>query len=148
MQYNLWEISQFSKDKDAEAKLIANYEEILKNITDAGGIIILDIFGTPAGLGQVLDKKSAVRDIRLFKELIKGNIRELSCNKKYNIWYEVWEAPDLDDFFLGRKQEYLNLYRAVAESVEELEAENDELKNSLARCNRVIENLSYALARC
>lgn len=123
MQYSLWEISQLSKDKDTEVKLISNYEEILKNITDAGGIIILDIFGTPAGLGQVLDKKSAVRDIKLFKELIKGNIRELSCNKKYNIWYEVWEAPDLDDFFLGRKQEYLNLYRAVAESVEELEAE-------------------------
>jgi hypothetical protein len=61
--------------------------------------------------------------LKFFKELIKNYIRELSCNKRYNIWYEVWSAPDLDDFFLGRQQEYLNLYKAVAESVKELEEE-------------------------
>ncbi len=123
LQYSLWEINQLAKDKDSQDKLISNYDEVMKNITDAGGIVILDIFGTPAGLGQVLDKKSPPRDLKSFKELIKGYIRELSCNKRYNIWYEVWNAPDLDDFFLGRQQEYLNLYRAAAESIEELEAE-------------------------
>jgi hypothetical protein len=70
-----------------------------------------------------LDKKSPPRDPKAFKELIKNSIRELSCNKRYNVWYEIWNAPDLDDFFLGRKQEYLNLYRVAAESIEELEAE-------------------------
>ena len=123
MQYSLWEIAQLAKDKDSQDKLLANYDEVMKNITDAGGIVILDIFGTPAGSGQILDKKSAPRDIKSFKELIKNYIRDLSCNKRYNIWYEVWDAPDSDDFFLGRRQEYLNLYRAVAESVQELEAE-------------------------
>ncbi len=123
MQYSLWEITQLSKDKEAQDKLLGNYEDIMKDITDAGGIVILDVFGTPAGLGQVLDKKSPARDLKAFKEFIKGYIRQLSCNKKYNIWYELWDAPDLDDFFLGRKQDYLNMYRALAESVEELEAE-------------------------
>ncbi len=123
IQYNLWEIEQLAKDKDSQNKLLANYENIIKSITDAGGTVILDIFGTPANLGKVLDKKSPLRDLRAFKELIKSTIRDLSCNKRYNIWYEVWSAPDIDDFFLGRKQEYLNLYRAVAESINELKAE-------------------------
>ncbi len=123
LQYNLWEINQLAKDKDAQDKLLNNYENIIKKITEAGGIVILDIFSTPAGLGQTLDKKSPPWDFRAFKELIKNHIRNLSCNKRYNIWYEVWSAPDLDDFFLGRKQEYLNLYRAVAEAAKELSKE-------------------------
>jgi hypothetical protein len=123
LQYNLWEIHERAKDKAQQEKLLANYDEIMKKISDAGGVVILDIFGTPAGLGKALDKKSPPLDLRAFKELVKGYIRELSCNKKYNIWYEVWTAPDLDDFFLGRKQEYLAIYRAVAESIMELEAE-------------------------
>jgi hypothetical protein len=123
LQYNLWEIYQLSGDPEAKTKLLGNYEGIIKGISDAGGTVILDLFGTPAGLGKVLDKKSPPRDLKVFKELIKNTIRELSCNKRYNIWYEVWSAPDLDDFFLGRIQEYLNLYKVVAESVNELKAE-------------------------
>jgi hypothetical protein len=123
MQYNLWEINESAKDKSQQDSLLANYESVIKMISDAGGVVILDIFGTPAGLGKALDKKSPPLDLKAFKELVKGYIRELSCNRKYNIWYEVWSAPDLDDFFLGRKQEYLAIYRAVAESIIELEAE-------------------------
>ncbi|MFH0935850.1 MAG: cellulase family glycosylhydrolase [Candidatus Omnitrophota bacterium] len=123
LQYSLWEINQLSRDKDAQRALLDNYESIIKSISDAGGIVILDIFGTPAGLGKVLDKKSPPWNLKAFKELIKSTVRELSCDKKYNIWYEIWNAPDLDDFFLGRKQEYLNLYRAVAEGIRELRAE-------------------------
>ena len=123
LQYNLWEIYQLAKDKALQDKLLANYEAIIKNINDAGGMVILDIFSMPPGLGKVLDKKSSPTDLKAFKELIKDHIRELSCNKRYNIWYEVWSAPDLDSFFLGRKQEYLNLYKAVAEGIGELEAE-------------------------
>jgi hypothetical protein len=123
LQYNLWEISQQSKDKQLHDKLLANYDSVIKKISDAGGTVILDIFSTPPGQGKVLDKKSSPVDLKAFKEVVKGYIRELSCNKKYNVWYEVWSAPDLDNFFLGRQQEYLNLYRAVAESVRELEEE-------------------------
>lgn len=123
LQYNLWEIDQLSKNRQLQNKLLSNYESAIKNISDNGGTVILDLFGTPAGMGKVLDKNSPPADIREFKSLVKGIIRELSCNKKYNIWYEVWNAPDLDEFFLGRKQEYFNLYRAVAESVKELENE-------------------------
>ncbi len=122
MQYSLWEISQLAKDKEAQNKLLNNYENIFKNITDAGGIVILDIFGTPAGLGKVLDKRIPPQDLRAFKELIKNTIQNLSCQKKYNIWYEIWNAPDLDDFFLGRKQDYFNLYRQAAAVIKELEA--------------------------
>ncbi|MDD5238664.1 MAG: hypothetical protein PHU96_06890, partial [Candidatus Omnitrophica bacterium] len=114
LQYNLWEIKQLSKNKNLQHRLLVNYENIIKKVSDAGGVVILNIFGTPAGLGEVLDKKSPPWDFKAFKELVKADIRYLSCFKKYNIWYEVWNAPDLDDFFLGRRQEYFNLYRAVA----------------------------------
>lgn len=123
LQYNLWEINERAKEKEAKDALLRNYEDIIKRISDAGGIIILDIFGTPAGLGKVLDKRCMPVDLKAYKELVKGYIRGLSCEKRYNIWYEAWSAPDLDDFFLGRTQEYLNLYRAIAESAKELEAE-------------------------
>jgi len=123
LQYNLWEINEFAKDKNLQSQLLNNYEEIIQKITEAGGVVILDIFGTPAGLGKVLDKKSAPVDLKAFKELVKGYIRNLSCNKRYNIWYEVWSTPDSDDFFIGREQEYLNMYRAIAEGIKELEAE-------------------------
>lgn len=117
LQYNLWEISQLSKGKDLQAELLTNYEGIIKSITEAGGVVLLNLFGTPANFGRVLDKRSPPRDLKTFKALVKSIIRDLSCNKKYNIWYEVWTTPDLDDFFLGREQEYLSLYRAVAESL-------------------------------
>jgi uncharacterized protein YeaO (DUF488 family) len=123
LQYNLWEINEFVKDKDLQGKLLQNYEQIMKKVTDSGGIVILDIFGTPAGFGKALDKKSAPLDIKAFKELVKGHIKNLSCEKRYNIWYEVWTAPDLDEFFLGRTQEYLGIYRAVGEAIKELEEE-------------------------
>lgn len=123
IQFNLWEINELAKDGALQAKLLANYEDIIRKINDNGGIVILDIFGTPAGLGKALDKKSPPYDLRAFKELIKKYIRELSCSKKYNIWYEVWSAADLDDFFLGRRQEYLGMYRAIAEGIKELETE-------------------------
>ena len=123
LQYNLWEINDLAKNRQLQDKLLNNYEEIIKKITDAGGVVIVDIFGTPAGLGKILDKKSPPWDLRAFKELLKAHIKNLSCTKKYNIWYEVWNAPDLDDFYLGRKQDYFNLYRTVAQAKKELEAE-------------------------
>ncbi len=121
LQFNLWDITQLSKDKDSGEKIRSNYESVIKNISDAGGTVILNIFGTPAGMGKILDKKSAPVNMAAFKELIKAKLKDLSCDKKYNIWYEVWNAPDLDDFFLGREQDYLNLYQAVSESAKELE---------------------------
>ncbi|MCX5710993.1 MAG: hypothetical protein NT060_03405 [Candidatus Omnitrophica bacterium] len=122
MQYNLWEISQ-TRDAETRDKLRANYEGVIKKISDAKGRVILNLFGMPAGLGKALDKKSSFKDFRTFKAYIKDVIRDLSCEKKYNIWYEVWNAPDLDDFFLGRQQDYLLMYRAVAEAAKELSRE-------------------------
>lgn len=120
MQYNLWDINQLSKNRILQNKLLANYEKVIKEISDSGGTVILDIFGTPAGLGRILDKRSPPWDLKAFKAVAKDTMRSLSCQNKYNIWYEVWNAPDLDDFFLGRKQEYLTLYRAIAEAAKEL----------------------------
>jgi hypothetical protein len=123
IQYNIWEIAQLAKDESAQAKLRANYDEVIKNISDSGGTVILDLFGTPSGLGRVLDKNSSVYNLAAYKELVKDIIRDLSCNKKYNIWYEVWNAPDLEDFFLGEKAEYFSLYQTVADAVKELRQE-------------------------
>ncbi|MCG2713890.1 MAG: hypothetical protein L6308_03480 [Candidatus Omnitrophica bacterium] len=123
IQYNLWEIEQLAQDKTAQANLLNNYETIIKKISDSGGTVILNLFGTPSGLGRVLDKNSPPHNLKAYKELVKNTIRKLSCNKKYNIWYEVWNAPDLEDFFLGERSEYLNLYRIVGEAVKELRLE-------------------------
>ncbi|TAM43313.1 hypothetical protein EPN54_00485 [bacterium] len=123
IQYNLWEIEQLAKDKAAKDKLLDNYESVIKRISDSGGVVILDLFGTPSGLGKVLDKNSAVHNLKSYKQLVKDTIRRLSCEKKYNIWYEVWNAPDLEDFFLGERSEYFNLYRIVGEAVKELRQE-------------------------
>lgn len=123
IQYNLWEIEQLAQDKAAQANLLNNYETIIKKISDSGGTVILNLFGTPSGLGRVLDKNSPPHNLKAYKELVKNTIRKLSCNKKYNIWYEVWNAPDLEDFFLGERSEYLNLYRIVGEAVKELRLE-------------------------
>ncbi|MDD4899986.1 MAG: hypothetical protein PHG68_05290, partial [Candidatus Omnitrophica bacterium] len=54
LQYDLWEIHEFAKNKNLQNKLLANYENTLQKITDSGGIAIVDIFGTPAGLGRIL----------------------------------------------------------------------------------------------
>jgi len=124
IQFNLWEIDNYGKSEDIQDELLENYENIIKTISDSGGVVILDLFSTPAGLGKVLDKKSTPQDIKAFKGLVKSYIKKYSCDKRYNIWYEVWTAPDLDSFFLGRTQEYLNLYKAVAEAVKELENES------------------------
>ncbi|MDO8489743.1 MAG: hypothetical protein Q7S42_06545 [Candidatus Omnitrophota bacterium] len=123
LQYNLWEIQQLANDQAAQAKLLENYEEVIKRINDRGGTVILNLFGTPNGLGRVLDRNSAPHNLKAYKELVKNTIRKLSCQKKYNIWYEVWSAPDLEDFFLGERSEYLNLYRVIAEAVKELRQE-------------------------
>lgn len=124
MQFNLWEISQLDKNKRLQERLLANYESVIKRISDSGGTVILDIYSIPQGQGKVLDKKSSSADLVVLKQQIKGYIRHFSCEKKYAIWYEVWSAPDLDDFFLGRKNEYLQLYRCVAEAVKELQSES------------------------
>jgi hypothetical protein len=123
LQYNFWEIQQLSNDLASQEKLLNSYEEIIKNVSDGGGTVILNLFGTPFGLGRVLDRNSAPHNLKAYKELVKSIIRKLSCEKKYNIWYEVWNAPDLGDFFLGERAEYFNLYRAVAEAVQELRQE-------------------------
>ncbi len=123
IQYNLWEIQRLVNDQASYQKLLSNYEEIIKKISDSGGTVILDLFGTPDGLGAVLDKNSAPRNLKIYKELVKNTMRKFSCEKKYNIWYEVWNAPDLGDFFLGGRAEYFNLYRVIGEAVNELRRE-------------------------
>jgi hypothetical protein len=123
LQYNLWEISEVAGNRALQAKLLSNYEDAIKKASDSGSIVILNIFSTPQGQGKVLDKKSSPVDLKAFKTVVKEFIRYYSCEKRYKVWYEVWTAPDLDDFFLGRQQEYLNLYKVIAESVRELEQE-------------------------
>jgi hypothetical protein len=123
LQYNLWEIDKLAYAKSKQNELLANYEAAIEKVSDAGGVVILNLFGTPEGLGRTPDVRCAPSNLPALKQLIRRTIKRLSCEKKYNIWYEVWTAPDLDDFFLGRKQDYFYLYRAVAEVAKELEAE-------------------------
>ncbi|HNX80780.1 MAG TPA: hypothetical protein PKL77_01360 [Candidatus Omnitrophota bacterium] len=121
VQFNMWEIHELARQSKTQEALMAHYEEEIKRINDNGGIALVSIFGTPAGLGKVLDRRSPPFDEKAFKELLKVYIRRLSCEKRFTVWYELWSAPDLDNFFVGRTQEYLVMYRAFAKAVQELE---------------------------
>ena len=123
LYWNIWEMEQVKLDEPLKKALFSNYENIIKNISDSGGIVILSLFGTPPGMGEALDKRSAPLNIKQWKSLVKNTMRYFSCDKKYHIWYEVWSAPDTEDFFLGTKRDYLNLYQAVAEAARELKKE-------------------------
>jgi beta-xylosidase len=125
LQFDLWEFVALAKNKHMQAVLLENYSKVIKDINSAGGVTMLVLYGMPPGLGKVLDKKSSPWDIKAFKELVKDIIHYLSCEKGYDIWYEVWNAPDLDSFFLGEKKEYFNIYQAVAQGVKELEQETN-----------------------
>ena len=106
LQFDLWGFAELAKNKQMQAGFLENYSAVIRNINAKGGITLLVLYGMPPGLGKVLDKTSSPWDIKAFKELVKEIIRYFSCQKCYNIWYEVWNAPDLDNFFLGEKQEY------------------------------------------
>lgn len=123
LYWNIWELDQIKLDRDLKKALLANYESILKNISDAGGLVIVTLYGTPPGMGEALDKRSSPSSLKKWKVLVKNAMRYLSVEKKYNVWYEVWSAPDCDDFFLGTKKDYLNLYRMAAEAARELQRE-------------------------
>ena len=123
IQFDLWEFVQLAKNKQMQARFLKNYSTIINELNSKGAVTILNLYGMPPGLGKALDKKCSPWDIKAFKELVKDIIRYLSCEKGYNVWYEVWNAPDLDNFFVGQKQEYFNIYKAVAESIKELEGQ-------------------------
>lgn len=123
VQFNMWEIHELSRQQQAQDALMVHYESVIKRINDNGGIALVCLFGTPAGLGKVLDRRSPPFDEKAFKELLKVYIRRLSCERRFTVWYELWSAPDLDNFFVGRTQEYLLMYRALAKAVKELEEE-------------------------
>ncbi len=121
LQLDLWETAQLKDNNEAVEKQSAYYHGIIDRICASGGTVILTFFGTPAGMGKVLDKRSQPLDTQEFRKLVKKYIREFRNDK---VWFEVWSAPDLDDFFLGSTQDYLLLYRSVAEAVKEVEAED------------------------
>ena len=125
LQFDLWEFVQLAKNKQMQIRLLENYSSVIKNINEIGGIVLLNLYGMPPGIGKVLDKKSSPWDIKAFKALVKNIVRYLSYQKGYDIWYEVWSAPDLDGFFLGQKREYFNIYQAAAEGIKELERQTN-----------------------
>ena len=131
MHWNLWEIEQARSNPDLYKKLLANYESIIKRVSDAGGTVVLSLFGTPPGKGDVLDKRSPPLNIKQWKQLVKSTMRYLSCEKKYNVWYEVWDSPDTDNFFLGDKKDYLSLYRMAGEAARELNNEKPQRRKKI-----------------
>jgi len=124
LYFDLWEIEKLKNDPFLRKAIFDNYEKIIKNISEAKGKIILVLYGTPSGLAEVLDKRAFPSDLKSWQSYIKEFIRYFSCQKRYDIWYEVWSSPESEDFFLGTKNQYLELYKAVAEVIKELEKEN------------------------
>ncbi|MCM8779900.1 MAG: hypothetical protein NC914_01980 [Candidatus Omnitrophica bacterium] len=121
LRWDFWQISQLEKDKVKQRELLERYKAVIKKITAANGRAIVCLINTPVGIGRTLDKRSAPEDTAKWKELVKETIRQLSCENKYNVWYEVWERPAQEEYFLGMQKDYLNLYKATARAVLELE---------------------------
>ncbi|MDD5044888.1 MAG: hypothetical protein PHH69_04145 [Candidatus Omnitrophica bacterium] len=120
LKWDFWQIGE-EKDKDKQAKLIENYSALIKKISDAKGTVIVSLINTPPGMGRALDKRSAPEDVAKWKDLVKETIKILSCEKKYNVWYEVWDDPTSEEAFLGTEKDYFALYKATARTVAELE---------------------------
>ncbi len=131
MHWNFWEIEQARSNPGLYKQLLANYESVLRKVTDAGGTVILSLFGTPPGMGDVLDKRSPPSNPKQWKQMVKNTMRYLSCQKRYRIWYEIWDSPDTDNFFLGTEEDYLGLYRMAAEAARELNNEKYQRKNKI-----------------
>ena len=125
LQFDLWEFVSIAQDKELQNKFLENYSQVINQIDRRQGTVLLNLYGMPPGLGRVLDKRSSPQDFSAFKGFLKEIIRYFSCEKGYNVWYEVWSAPDLENFFLGEKQEYLRLYQATAEAIMELEKDSE-----------------------
>ncbi|MCM8770892.1 MAG: hypothetical protein NC936_03365 [Candidatus Omnitrophica bacterium] len=121
LKWDFWQIGQLEKDKEKQKQLIENYEAVIKKISDRGGTVILTLINTPPGLGRTLDKRSCPENFSKWKELVKDTIKILSCDKKYNLWYELWDDPTNEEVFLGTQKDYLNLYHALSRAVAELE---------------------------
>lgn len=121
IKWDFWDIGHLDIDKDKQKELIGNYEALIKKISERGGTVIVTLIYTPPGLGRTLDRRSMPQDVSKWRELAKEAIRVLSCEKKYNVWYEVWDDPANEEIFLGSEDDYLELYRAIARSVLELE---------------------------
>jgi len=121
LKWDFWQIGQLEKDKEKQKELLQNYEEIIQKISRRGGTVILSLVNMPPGFGKVLDKRSVPENIAKWRALVKETIKELSCEKKYNIWYEVWDNPTDENSFLGTKKDYFDLYRAASRAITELE---------------------------
>ena len=121
LQLNLWEADQLRGNKEEADQALLSYHSIINRVCSSGGTVIVSFFGTPAGMGKVLDKRSQLLNPKEFKARVKFYIREFRNDK---VLFEVWSAPDMDDFFLGSTQDYLVLYRSVAEAVKEVENED------------------------
>ena len=121
LKWDFWQIGQLEKDKEKQKEFLEQCKTIIKKISAAKGKIIISFINTPPGMGRALDKRSAPEDIAKWRELVKETIRDLSCENKYNIWYEVWDNPVQEESFLGTQKDYLNLYKAAARAILELE---------------------------
>ncbi|MCM8757570.1 MAG: hypothetical protein NC903_00710, partial [Candidatus Omnitrophica bacterium] len=123
LYFNLWEIEQLKSDPFLKSAIFSHYEKIIKNISDSGGTVLLVLYGTPAGWAEVLDKRAPPHNFKDWQSFIEGLIRYFSCQKRYNIWYEIWSSPESENFFLGTKRDYLNLYEIVARAVKKIKNE-------------------------
>lgn len=123
LYFNLWEIEKLKFDPLLKDTIFSHYEKIIKSISDAGGVVVLVLYGTPPGWAEVLDKRAPPSELKNWQALIEGLIRYFSCQKHYNIWYEVWSSPEDENFFLGTKRDYFNLYETVARTVKKLKNE-------------------------
>lgn len=70
-------------------------------------------------------------DYEMWKELVRQTVRHACCeaNLMGGInrvrWFEVWNEPDLITFFSGSMADYLRIYQATNEALQEVEAEQE-----------------------
>lgn len=100
----------------------------LEKVKAAGGEPLLFVSGVPAALSRqppgsagrtrarrAFDVNS--KNLTRWRELIRQAILHYNREKTYQIKYlEVWNEPDLSEYWSGTQEEYFEVYRATAEA--------------------------------
>lgn len=106
---------------------IESLDRHIESVKAAGGEPLIFVYGVPVALSRPLPdsaKRAATprrfdvtpKNLATWRDLIRKVILRYNRDKRFQIKYlEVWNEPDLREFWLGTQEEFLEVYRATVE---------------------------------
>jgi len=87
-------------------------------LSKTGAKPLICIAYTPQVLRSGEREISPPKDLKLWEELVYRLVKHVNVDRKLSVKYwEVWNEPNLDIFWTGSKEQYLELYRATVRGV-------------------------------